>query len=183
MSAQVHVAPSAQILRHPDLESHALCLGNSSSLGDSNNRIFNRLIIRASRYQEPPMSHGHTSRHVSFPFPHTRDTRDPPEGTEFSNLNLLYGYRINCPWPYLNFKAMMLRPFFHCLSLPSPDGGAMWPCPAPGGSWWPRLVTIVHCSLLVTSPQLRHNNVHNTAESQGTYFNFKCVHFQWFVTK
>ena len=124
---------SPHILRHSEVRSLLFYIcWNISSVTQITG--FDSLIIRAGRYQEQglvsdcPMCHTHSHTGTGTP--------DPGRGRS-SNLNLPYGHRINCPWPYLNFNAMMLRPFFHCLVSPHPMVGTLWPGPAPG-----RLVTL-----------------------------------------
>ena len=149
---------------------------------------FYSLILIAGRYQRLASV---SWCHMCHPHSHT-DTRDPGNGGRglISNLNLLYGHRINCPWPYLNFKAMMLlRPFFH---PPPSDGGdrGWWGDQArPPGQlvtwpWWP----LWWPALLVTSPALpRAPDI-----TMSTIQNTECIsmsnvctslHGKWFVTK
>ena len=133
------------------------CIWNISST-DSNNRISFSDNQSWSLSRARPRLSGVTCV-ISIP----TLTSDPGRG-HISNLNRLYGHRINCPWPYLNFKAMMLRPFFNRSGSPHPMVGR--PCDQarpPGAVGDPVLVTIVtpgHCWWPL--PGSRHNNVHNT---------------------
>ena len=109
--------------------------------------FFNRLIIRAVRYQESPRVTWSqiTSCVISIPTLPTLGTRG--EGTEFSNLNLLYGHRIQLPLTLFEFQSNDASPFFSATDgLPSPDGGDHVTMPGPRG----QLVTQAgdHCTLL-----------------------------------
>ena len=154
------------------------CIWNISST-DSNNRISfsdnqSWSLSRARFGLGCLVSHAHMCHFHS----HT-DTR--PGRGHISNLNRLYGHRINCPWPYLNFKAMMLRPFFNRSGSPHPMVGRPCDQARPPG----QLVTQAgdHCTLLHCwwpLPGSRHNNVHNTqsrVRERISILNVCALHF------
>ena len=138
MSAQVHVAPaSVSTLRHLNLAWPVS--GTFPQLTQITG--FHSLIIRAGRYQEPVLASAVWCHMLTCVISIPTLTSDPGRG-HISNLNRLYGHRINCPWPYLNFKAMMLRPFFNRSGSPRPMVGRPCDQARPPGqlvtrSWWP----------------------------------------------
>ena len=136
-----------RLLRYWDIQTWRVMLCVWGTFPPSVTQItgfFNRLIIRAGRYQESPVSHGHTSHHVSFPFPHCRHAGPSGRDGIFKFKSPLWPWH-QLPLTLFEFQSNDASPFFSTDGLPSLMAGPCDHARPPG-----QLVTQPgdHCALL-----------------------------------